>query len=153
MRTKLLTIAFALGFLFSFQSSAQTADPIFPQGELSTAKNHTGNVWLKELHAGDAAFDYALAVATFDAGAKLDWYMHPGAQILLVLEGTGYCQERGKPIQMAHKGDVSKCLPGAEHWHGASPASGFAYLATTPIQKGKTVWLEPVTDEAYHSVK
>jgi hypothetical protein len=73
--------------------------------------------------------------------------MHPGGQILLILAGTGYYQERGKPIQIVHKGDVIKCLPGVEHWHDASPTAGFTYLATTPTQKGKTVWLEPVTGE------
>ncbi len=135
------------------QSQAQTGDAVFPKGELSTTKNHTGNVWLKELNADDSTFDYAMAVATFDAGAKLDWHSHPGGQILLILEGTGYYQERGKPIQIVHKGDVIKCLPGVEHWHGASPTSGFTYLATTPIQKGKTIWLEPVSDKDYNSVK
>jgi 4-carboxymuconolactone decarboxylase len=153
MRMKLQIIAVALGIVFSFPSRAQTDHTIFPKGELSTAKNHTGNVWLKELNAGDSTFDYALAVATFDAGAKLDWHSHPGGQILLILEGTGYYQERGKPVQIVHKGDVIKCLPGVEHWHGASPTNGFTYLATTPTQKGETVWLEPVTDKDYRSVK
>jgi acetyl esterase/lipase/quercetin dioxygenase-like cupin family protein len=92
----------------SLQSQAQTEHTIFPKGELSTTKNHTGNVWLKELNAGDSTFDYAIAVATFDAGAKLDWHMHPGGQILLITEGTGYYQERGKPIQIVHKGGRNK---------------------------------------------
>jgi quercetin dioxygenase-like cupin family protein len=104
MRTKFQMIALALGIAFSLQVHAQTGDTIFPKGELSTTKNHTGNVWLGELNAGDNTFDYALAVATFDAAAKLDWHSHPGGQILLVLEGTGYYQERGKPIQIVHKG-------------------------------------------------
>lgn len=153
MRTKLQIFALALGLVFSLQCQAQTADAIFPKGELSTAKNHTGNVWLRELNAGDSTFEYALAVATFDAGAKLDWHVHPGGQILLILDGTGYYQERGKPVQIVHKGDVIKCQPGVEHWHGASPTSVFTYLATTPTQKGKTVWLEPVADKDYRSVK
>jgi quercetin dioxygenase-like cupin family protein len=153
MRTKLQIIAFAVSLVFSFQSRAQTGDAIFAKGELSTTKNHTGNVWLRELNAGDSTFDYSLAVATFDAGAKLDWHIHPGGQILLILEGAGYYQERGKPIQIVHKGDVIKCLPGVEHWHGATPNSGFTYLATTPSQKGKTIWLEPVSDKDYNSAK
>jgi hypothetical protein len=56
-------------------------------------------------------------------------------------------------VQIVHKGDVIKCLPGVEHWHGASPKSGFAYLAVTPTQKGKTIWLEPVSDKDYNSLK
>ena len=153
MRTKLLVIAFALSSLFTFQSQAQTGDSGFPKGELSTAKNHTGNIWLSELNVGDSTFDPGIAMATYDAGAKLDWHAHPGGQVLLITEGTGFYQERGKTIQTVHKGDVIKCLPGVEHWHGASPDSGFAYVATTPTQKGKTIWLKRVTGEEYKSAK
>jgi hypothetical protein len=39
-----------------------------------------------------------------------------------------------------------------EHWHGSSPDSSFAYLAVTPTQKGKTIWLEPVSDKDYNSL-
>jgi quercetin dioxygenase-like cupin family protein len=92
-------------------------------------------------------------MATYDAGAKLDWHIHPGGQVLLITEGTGYYQERGKPGRVVHKGDVVKCAPGVEHWHGATPNSTFAYIAVTPTQKGKTVWLKPVSDEEYNSVK
>jgi quercetin dioxygenase-like cupin family protein len=56
-------------------------------------------------------------------------------------------------MQIVHKGDVIKCLPGVEHWHGATPKSSFAYIAVTPTQKGKTIWLEPVTDKDYNSLK
>jgi quercetin dioxygenase-like cupin family protein len=153
MRTKFQIIAIAVGILFSFPCLAQTADSGFPKGELSTAKNHTGNIWLIELVAGDSTFDPGIAMATYDAGAKLDWHIHPGGQVLLITEGTGYYQERGKPGRVVHKGDVVKCAPGVEHWHGATPNSTFAYIAVTPTQKGKTVWLKPVSDEEYNSVK
>src|SRR6202162_5576767 len=93
MRTKLLVIAFAVSSIFVFRSQAQTADSGFPKGELSTTKNHTGNIWLKELNVGDSTFDPSIAVATYDAGAKLDWHIHPGGQVLLITEGTGYYQE------------------------------------------------------------
>jgi quercetin dioxygenase-like cupin family protein len=153
MKTKLLVIAFAVSLVFSFQSHAQTEDAIFPKGELSTVKNHTGSIWLNELNVGDSTFDPSIAVATYGAGAKLDWHIHPGGQVLLITEGTGYYQERGKPVRIVHKGDVIKCAPGVEHWHGASPKSDFAYIAVTPTQKGKTIWLEPVSDKDYNSLK
>jgi quercetin dioxygenase-like cupin family protein len=102
------------------------------------------------LNVEDSTFDPSIAVATYDAGAKLDWHAHPGG---LITEGTGYYQERGKPIRIVHKGDVIKCAPGVAHWHGATPESSFAYIAVTPTQKGKTIWLEPVSDKDYKSVK
>jgi|ERR1700756_4994134 hypothetical protein len=60
---------------------------------------------------------------------------------------------KGEAIQIVHKGNVIKCLPDVEHWHGATRESGFAYLAVTPSQKGKTIWLEPVSDKDYNSLK
>ena len=153
MRIGLRIIVLAFGLAFGFQCLAQTDGAVFPKGQLSTAKNHTGSIWLNELNAGDATFDPSIAVATYDAGAKLDWHIHPGGQVLLITEGTGYYQERGQPIRIVRKGDVIKCPPGVEHWHAASPKSSFAYIAITPTLKGKTVWLKPVSDQEYNSVK
>lgn len=136
----------------SGQALAQDAS-VFPKGEISTTDNHTGTVWLKELNTPDSNFTFSLAHATFAPGAKLDWHVHPGGQYLLIVEGTGYYQERGKPIQVVHKGEVIKCLPGVEHWHGATPVNTFGYIGATPLQKGKTKWLKRVTDEEYNSLK
>jgi quercetin dioxygenase-like cupin family protein len=153
MTTKLRIVAVAMGLLFAFHSQAQTAGSPFPKGDLSSAKNHTGNIWLNELSVGDSIFDPGIAMATYDAGAKLDWHMHPGGQVLLITEGAGFYQERGKPVRIVRKGDVIKCAPGVEHWHRGSQNSGFAYIAVTPTQKGKTVWLEPVSEQTYKGLK
>lgn len=128
-------------------------DPIFAKGEISTADNHTGVVWLKELNHPDSIFNLSLAHAIFAPGAKLDWHIHPAGQYLLITEGIGYYQEKAKPIQIVYKGDVIKCLPGVEHWHGAAPGNSFAYIGVTPTQKGKTIWAKRVTDEEYNSIK
>jgi quercetin dioxygenase-like cupin family protein len=72
----------------------------------------------------------------------------------MITEGAGYYQEKGKPIQIVHKGDVIKCVPGVPHWHGASPKSIFTYIAvSTKGATNKTVWLERVTDAEYNSAK
>lgn len=132
----------------STQAVAQNA-PIFPKGEKSPNVHHVGNVWLNELSPADSTFNYSISVATMERGARLDWHKHPGGQILLITEGTGFYQERGKPKQTVRKGDVVKCQPGVEHWHGATPTTGVAYLATSPAQNGKTIWLQRVTDKEY----
>jgi hypothetical protein len=41
----------------------------------------------------------------------------------------------------------------ADGWAEAAPGSGFAYIAVTPTQKGKTNWLEAVSDKDYNAVK
>jgi quercetin dioxygenase-like cupin family protein len=98
--------------------------------------------------------DCNIATATFAPGAKLDWHIHPAGQILIITEGTGYYQEKGKPIQVVHKGDVIKCIPGIAHWHGASPQSTFTYIAvSTKGAVNKTEWLQRVTDTEYNSAK
>lgn len=130
--------------------NAQVA-PVFPKGELSPNNaHHVGDVWLNELSKPDENFGYNITQATFAANARLDWHKHPGGQVLLVTNGIGYYQERQKPLQTLHKGDIIKCSPDIEHWHGAVPTSEFVYVATTPTQKGKTIWLEPVILEEYY---
>ena len=44
-------------------------------------------------------------------------------------------------------------LPGVAHWHAAAPKTSFTYVAVSPAQKGKTIWLQKVTDAEYNSVK
>ena len=149
---KQLLFVFWFCIAFSVRVSAQDA-AIFPKGEISATDNHTGTIWLSELSKPDSILNYSVAMATYAPAAKLDWHIHPAGQILLITEGDGYYQEKGKPIQIIHKGDVIKCSPGVAHWHGASPKSKFAYIAFTPAQKGKTIWLQRVTDEEYQSVK
>jgi len=137
----------------SMQAKAQDST-IFPKGEIGANKdNYTGTIWLSELNHPDSNFTFSLAQAVYAPGSKLNWHIHPGGQYLLITEGTGYYQEKGKPGQIVHKGDIIKCLPGIEHWHGAAPGSSLTYIGVTPVTKGKTIWLQKVTDEEYKSVK
>lgn len=127
---------------------------LFPRGAIgANTNNYTGTIWLSELNHPDSNFTFSLAQAVYAPGSKLDWHIHPGGQYLLITEGTGYYQERGKPGQVLRKGDIVKCLPGIEHWHGAAPNSSFSYVGVTPVNKGKTIWLKRVTDAEYRAVK
>jgi Uncharacterized conserved protein, contains double-stranded beta-helix domain len=135
------------------QAQAQDTS-IFPKGEIGkNTDNYTGTIWLNELSKPDTAFTFGIAQAVYAPGSKLDWHIHPGGQILLITEGTGYYQEKGKPVQIVHKGDVIKCASGVEHWHASAPNSEFAYVAISPSEKGKTIWRQRVTDAEYNSIK
>ncbi|HET7103783.1 MAG TPA: cupin domain-containing protein [Terracidiphilus sp.] len=130
------------------------ASSVFPIGTIAANKDdYTGTIWLNILHKSDSTFPFNVDLATYKPGSKLNWYIHPGGQILLITQGTGYYQEKGKPVQTVHKGDVITCPPGVEHWHAAAPNSSFAYIAVTPTQKGTTIWLKPVSDQDYNSAK
>jgi quercetin dioxygenase-like cupin family protein len=120
-KVKFLTVLFSAAL--SMQAMAQST-PIFPKGEKSPNVHHVGNVWLSELNAPDSVFSYGTSVAIFDPGARLDWHTHPGGQILIFTDGVRYYQEKGKAKQTVRKGEVIKCMPGVEHWHGATAESG-----------------------------
>ena len=127
-------------------ASAQTS-VLFPLGEKAPNVHHVGDVWLYHPGSADSTFTYALAVAAFAPGARLDWHLHPAGQQLIVTDGVGYYQERGKERRTVRRGEVITCLPGVEHWHAATPDSSFTYLAVTGTVP--TEWLEPVEEEVY----
>ncbi len=53
-------------------------------------------------------------------------------------------------MQILRKGDVARCPPGVEHWHGASHDNWFVQLAITPEHpKGRVTWLHEVREEEY----
>ena len=127
---------------------------IFPKGDKAPADYFTGNVWVKMLVPNDDTFNCQIGNVTFEPGARNNWHTHPGGQILIATDGIGYYQEKGKPIQVLHKGDVVRILPDVVHWHGASPDSEFTHIAVNSnTQKGIVVWLQRVTDEEYNSFK
>lgn len=146
---KILFFTILLSAALFGQAVAQETPLFQKKGEKAANVHHVGNVWLEEINMPDSIFTYGTSVAIFDPGARLDWHMHPGGQILIITDGVGYYQERGKTKQIVHRGEVVKCLPGVEHWHGAAPKTGVTYIATSPAQNGKTVWLERVRDEDY----
>jgi quercetin dioxygenase-like cupin family protein len=135
-------------------NTSENQNTIFSKGDKASPDYFTGRAWVKMLVQDDATFNCSIGNVTFEPGARNNWHTHPGGQILIVTEGTGYCQEKGKPIQLLRKGDVVKILPDVEHWHGASPEGEFTHIAiNTNTQKGIVVWLQRVTDEEYSSFK
>ena len=123
---------------------------IFPKGEKAPAAYFTGTVWVNLLVPNDPTINTQIANVVFEPGARNNWHTHPGGQILIVTEGVGYYQEKGKSIQIIRKGDVVTIVPDVVHWHGASPDSEFTHLAiNSNTQKGIVVWLGRVTDEEY----
>ena len=86
----------------------------------------------------------------FEPEANNNWHSHPDGQNLIIIEGIGYHQMEGKPIEIIKKGDVIKCPPNVKHWHGASTDVGLQQLYIVPnTEKGIVEWNEAVTDEQY----
>jgi quercetin dioxygenase-like cupin family protein len=127
---------------------------IFPKGELGPAENFTGNAWNTPLVPNDSIYNTVVGNVYFEPGARSNWHTHPSGQILIITYGIGYHQIKGQPRQTIKKGDVVKCPPNVEHWHGASPDTGMQQLYILPkTEKGIVTWLQKVTDEEYNSSK
>ena len=130
--------------------TTENQNTIFPKGERAPADYFTGNVWVTMLVPNDPNLKCQLVNVIFESGARNNWHTHPGGQILIATDGIGYYQEKGKSIQLLHKGDVVNIPPDVQHWHGASADSEFIHIAINPnTQKGIVIWLERVTDEEY----
>ncbi|MBN1791341.1 MAG: cupin domain-containing protein [Bacteroidales bacterium] len=129
----------------------QEAELAFPKGEIIANNNFTGTAWLQMLVNNDSTYNTSIGNVTFEPKARTNWHKHPGGQILLITEGRGYYQEKGKPAQLLHKGDVVRIPPDAEHWHGAAAEYSLTHIAISPnTDKGSVVWLQPVSDEEYN---
>jgi quercetin dioxygenase-like cupin family protein len=123
---------------------------IFPKGEKAAAF-FTGTAYVNRLVSDhDGVYKCTVYDVLFEPAARNHWHKHPDGQILLATSGTGYYQERKKPAQVLHKGDVVLIPPNVEHWHGAAPNSNFSHIGISPdTTKGKVEWLGPVTDNDY----
>ena len=149
-----LTGEFACSFkaqkkaILSTETSSQKSI-LFGKGEKITNTNFTGTAYLQMLIAADSLNPTSVGNVTFEPGARTKWHLHPSGQILLVTDGVGYYQEKGQPKKILRKGDVIKCPPNIQHWHGASVDTYFVQVAITNTQNGVPVWLEAVTDEEY----
>jgi quercetin dioxygenase-like cupin family protein len=124
---------------------------IFPKGEPLSKEWFSGSAYISPLVAKDKNNDFSAGSVTFEPKARTNWHTHPRGQVLLVIEGNGYYQEKGKPARAIKKGDVVNIPENTEHWHGASPDSKMVHIAITNYKNDVQVtWLQPVTDNEYN---
>lgn len=124
---------------------------LFSKGSKMVSNNFTGEVWLNMLLQPDTTFQTNMGSVIFSPGARTNWHIHPSGQILLVMDGMGFYQEKGKPKRLIRKGDLVTCEPNIIHWHGATQTSTLTHIAvSTNLGKGNVIWLEKVTDAVYN---
>ena len=121
------------------------------EGAKAPNTHYIGEAWLNSLLQADSSFDYNITKASFRANSTLDWHKHGSVQVLIIVEGEAYYQERGKEAVILKKGDLIKCSKDTEHWHSSTKENLVTYLAiyggTQP-----TVWTEKLTQEYYDGV-
>lgn len=110
---------------------------IFPKGEKLSNDYFTGNAFLKPVLARDKNNDFVIGSVTFEPGARTQWHKHPKGQVLMVTDGYGFYQEKGKPAQSLKKGDVVNIPENVEHWHGATATVHLFILPSLIIKEKK----------------
>ena len=151
MKKLTATIFLLLPILIYAQNTDYTVTSYLDKGIKAHNTLYIGEAWLNRLLSADEDLSYNITKAMFKANSTLDWHKHASPQILIVVEGEGYYQERGKdPIRMK-AGDVIKCDKETEHWHSSSKENDVTYLAiyggTQP-----TTWTEVLSQEYYDTV-
>ncbi len=107
---------------------AEHHQAIFPRGERASSDYFTGTAWVNILVPQDETASYAIGNVQFEPRCRNNWHKLPAGQILLITDGNGYYQEKGKPARLLTKGYVVIIPSGVEHWHGAAHA--FAMLVS-----------------------
>jgi quercetin dioxygenase-like cupin family protein len=111
----------------------------------------TGAVFIDAMAAPSGQSRLSANSVHFTPGARTAWHTHPNGQTIFVLEGVGYAQRRGGPIEVIRPGDRVFFEPGEEHWHGATAARFMTHLAMLEVDDEGTnaTWGDHVTDEEY----
>lgn len=111
----------------------------------------TGSVRIDPLNNPPDPARVAMALVTFEPGARTAWHTHPLGQTLIVTAGSGWVQKEGGAREDIHPGDVVWFAPGEKHWHGATATTGMSHIAIQEKLNGSPVeWMEHVTDEQYN---
>lgn len=123
---------------------------IFPEGQKLPGDWFTGDAFITPLVAKDKNNNFSAGAVRFKPGARTNWHTHPQGQVLIVVEGEGYYQEKGLPSRIIKKGDAVNIPENTEHWHGATAVTEMVHIAITNYKDDVQVtWLNAVSDEDY----
>ena len=133
------------------QNSEYKVSSYQTEGRKAPNTHYIGEAWLNAIIHDDAELGYNITKATFKANSTLDWHTHSSAQVLIIVDGEAYYQERGKEPVILKTGDVIKCEKNTEHWHSSTKVSDVTYLALYGGGQ-PTTWTEVVTQEYYDRI-
>jgi len=123
---------------------------LYPKGQKLPNDWFSGNAFLTPLVAKDHNNEFSAGSVTFEIGARTNWHTHPKGQVLLVIDGKGIYQEKGKPAKLIEKGDVINISENVAHWHGATASTTMTHIAITNYKGNEQVtWLDAVTNEEF----
>lgn len=133
------------------QNATYTVTSYLEEGTKAPNTHYIGEAWLNALFHNDDDLPYNITKATFRANSTLDWHKHASTQVLIIVEGEAYYQERDKDPVILKVGDVIKCDKDTEHWHSSTKESNVTYLALYGGAQ-PTTWTEVLTQAYYDGV-
>lgn len=151
MKNLIFTLFILAPLFLSAQSSDYSVSSYLTEGTKAPNTHFIGEAWLNAIIHDDADLGYNITKATFKANSTLDWHKHSSVQVLIIVDGKAYYQERGKEPVILKKGDVIKCQKDIEHWHSSTKESDVTYLAFYGGEQ-PTIWTEVLTQEYYDKV-
>lgn len=147
-----ILVLFILASLSGFSQDAEyKVSSYLTMGTKAPNTHYIGEAWLNAVIHNDTELGYNITKATFKANSTLDWHKHGSAQVLIIVNGEAYYQERGKEPTILKEGDVIKCEKDIEHWHSSTKFNDVTYLALYGSEQ-PTTWTEVVTQEYYDAV-
>lgn len=81
--------------------------------------HYLGEARLHSIIRADSDENYSINRARFKANFNFDGHKHTAQQVLLIIEGEGYYQERGKEPVLLKKGRCGYLCPDTEYWHAS----------------------------------
>ena len=133
------------------QNSEYNVSSYLIEGTKAPNTHYIGEAWLNAIIHDDKELGYNITKATFKANSTLDWHKHGSAQVLIIVDGEAYYQERGNEPVILKEGDVIKCEKDIEHWHSSTKFNDVTYLALYGGEQ-PTTWTEVVTQKYYDEV-
>jgi quercetin dioxygenase-like cupin family protein len=100
----------------------------------------TGEVAMKRLVAMQNPEGMAVSLVRFENGARTNWHIHPGEQVLIIVEGEGRAGNGTEEYLNLGPGTVLHLPANERHWHGAMPGKSMAHYSITNI--GSPTWFE-----------
>ncbi len=148
----LVSVLFLLASLSGCsQNSEYNVTSYQTEGAIAPNTHYIGEAWLNHIIRDDTELGYNITKATFKANSTLDWHTHSTAQVLIIVDGEAYYQERGKEPVILKEGDVIKCEKDTEHWHSSTKNSDVTYLALYGGGQ-PTSWTDVLTQEYYDRI-
>ena len=151
MRNLTFVLFILISSIIFAQESEYNVASYLTKGAKAPNTHYIGEAWLNAIIHDDEELGYNITKATFKANSTLDWHKHASAQVLIIMNGKAYYQERGTEPIILKQGDIIKCEKDVEHWHSSTKFDDVTYLA---LYRGgrPTTWTEVVTQKYYDKV-